>query len=115
VHILERNVRDLNLMSYVLPEETFSPIFWGDMPKHVKGLKKFVPSSRSYAVHLYNEMWRRNGLDKWCRYPRSSVVNVLYRYAKLGDEKEYCASSRTKIAPSVWAKVRHSWPLRKAA
>jgi hypothetical protein len=115
VNILERNVRDLDLMSYVLPEETFSPIFWRDVPDYVNGLKRFEPTPRSYAVHLYNEMWRRNKLDKWRRYPRTSVVNVLYRYAKPDDREEYGASSSVTAAPGIWAKLRDSWPLRKAA
>jgi hypothetical protein len=114
VNILERSVRDLDLMSFVLPKETFSPIVWRDVPDHVRGIKHFVPSPRSYAVHLYNEMWRRNSLDKWSRYPSSSVLNVLYRYAKLGDG-EYCAPSSPAPTPSVWAKLRRYWPLRRAA
>jgi hypothetical protein len=114
VNILERSIRELDLMSFVLPKETFSPIVWRDVPDYVRGTKHFVPSPQSHAVHLYNEMWRRNSLDKWSRYPQSSVLNVLYRYAKLGDE-EYCASSSATPAPSIWTKLQRYWPPRKAA
>ena len=115
VNILERNVREQNLMSYVLPSETFSPIFWRDVPDYVMGIKHFVPSPRSYAVHLYNEMWRRNRLEKWQRYPTSSVLNVLCRHAKPGDQEEYCVSCRDTAAQNVWARLRRYWPLRRAA
>jgi hypothetical protein len=115
VDILERYVRELSLTTYVLPKETFSPIDWRDVPDHVKGRKHFVLSSRSYAVHLYNEMWRRNNLNKWCRYPSSSVLNVLCRHAKLGEGMEYCGPSSSTTSSSIWAKLRSCWPLPKAA
>jgi hypothetical protein len=115
VDILERNVRDLNLMNYVLPEETFSPISWRDVPDYVKGRKHFVPKSQSYAVHLYNEMWRRNELSKWSRYPSTSVLNVLYRYAERGEGTKYMAPSSGPATPSLLATLRRYWPLRKVA
>jgi len=114
VDILERAVQDLDLMTYVLPSETFSPIVWRDVPDYVRGRKHFVPPSRSYAVHLANEMWRRHKLDKWRRYPPSSILNVLSRHAKLGDE-EYGEPSSSTTATSVWAKLRRRWPWRRAA
>ena len=86
VAILERGVRDLKLMKYVLQPETFSPIPWNEIPNHILGRKTFRPSMRSFAVHLYNEMWRRNNLDKWRRYPSTSALNVLRRYSGIPEE-----------------------------
>ncbi len=115
VNILEKGVREQNLMSYVLPTETFSPIVWRDIPDYVKGLKQFAPSTHSYAVHLYNEMWRRSRLDKWRRYPPNSVLNVLCRSVQLVDEAAYCADLSAKTGPNIWSKLRNYWPLRNAA
>jgi capsular polysaccharide synthesis protein len=115
VNILERGVRDLSLMPYVLPKETFSPIVWRDVPAYAQGEKLFAPSTHSYAVHLYNEMWRRNRLDKWRQYPPNSVLNVLRRHAQGVDEFDCGAPSGTAAAPSIWAKLRSYWPQRKVA
>jgi hypothetical protein len=81
VKILEAGVRDLGLIDYVLPQHTFSPIDWREIPKYVTGRKTFDIPENSYAVHLYNEMWRRHKLDKHRRYPANSVLNVLRRHA----------------------------------
>lgn len=77
VEILRRGVRELKLESYILPEDTFAPIDWREVTTYVEGRRDFVPTARSRAVHLFHEMWRRNNLDKWRRYPSSSVLNVL--------------------------------------
>ena len=46
VTILERNVRQLDLMRYVLPAKTFSPIVWREVPDYV-GAEEIVHSRRS--------------------------------------------------------------------
>jgi hypothetical protein len=117
VLILEHNVRELGLLPYVLPAENFSPIVWHEVPDFVRGEKIFVPSPRSYAVHLYNEMWRRNDLDKWGTYPSTSVLNVLRRYAGLEAEKPITRPTVPMQTipmrrPSLLSQV---WPFRRAA
>ena len=114
VAILERNVRQLKLMRYVLPAKTFSPIVWSDVPDYVRGVKNFVPSRRSYSVHLYNEMWRRNGLDKAGSYPPASVINVLCRLA--GIEEDACEPATLPMTPPRQASfLKRYWPFRRAA
>ena len=108
VDIFAREVSDLGLMKFVLPSETFSPIAWRDVPVYVTGLKDFVPSSRSYAVHLYNEMWRRNRLDKWHLYPPSSVLNILCRHAKIAAEDIYLKPN-TAARRGVMATLKRLW------
>lgn len=83
VQILQRNVHDLDLLRYVLPQHTFSPIPWREIPQQVTGRKRFTIPAESHGVHLYNEMWRRNRLDKWRRYPSTSVLNILRRHAHI--------------------------------
>jgi hypothetical protein len=79
--VVGRAVADLGLMRYVLPSETFSPIVWHELPNYVRGKNRFVPDERSYAVHLYHEMWRRKKLDKWANHGPHSVVEILRRRA----------------------------------
>lgn len=114
VALLERGVRELGLMGYVLPARTFSPIVWRDVPDCVQGRKKFVPSRRSYAVHLYNEMWRRNGLDKSGPYPPGSIINVLCRLAGI-EEDGHGAATLPMTPPRQPSRFKRYWPFRRAA
>ncbi len=81
--ILYRAVHELDLLGWVQPPETFSPIVWHELPQYVRGKRQFTPGGASYAVHLYHEMWRRNKLDKWKNHGPRSVVEILKRHAGL--------------------------------
>lgn len=61
------------------PDE-FCPIDWFTVEKLVQpGVT--VPR-RAYAVHLWNEMWRRAGMDKSQPPPEGSLVHrLLYQYS----------------------------------
>ena len=116
-NLVEHGVHELGLMSYVRPQEVFSPILWRDIPEYVRGEKIFVPSSQSYAVHLYNEMWRRNNLDKWGTYPPSSVLHIIRRLAGIAEEQPMPrptvpATTIPLRRPSLLAQY---WPFRRAA
>jgi len=116
-NLVEEGVRELGLMSYVLPADVFSPILWSDIPDYVRGDKVFVPSSQSHAVHLYNEMWRRNKLDKWGQYPPSSVLNVVSRREGIEEEEPMVrpsvpAETIPMRPPNLFAQY---WPFRRAA
>ncbi len=114
VALLEHNVRQLRLMHYVLPAKTFSPILWRNVPDYVLGRKKFVPSRHSYAVHLYNEMWRRNNLDKAGPYPPDSVIHVLCRLTGI-DQDAAAATTLPMTPPHRRGLFKRYWPFRRAA
>ncbi len=42
-NLVEQGVRELGLMSYVLPSNVFSPILWRDIPEYVRGEKISFP------------------------------------------------------------------------
>ncbi|HEY2414343.1 MAG TPA: capsular polysaccharide synthesis protein [Pirellulaceae bacterium] len=94
VKILDAAIRDLRLLDYVLPQHTFSPIDWREIPKFVTGRKTFAIPENSHAVHLYNEMWRRHHLDKHRRYPANSILNILRRHAGI-------ETLDTELPPSI--------------
>lgn len=48
-------------LQYRASPETFCPIHWW---KYESLFEPFELANESYAVHLWNEMWRRDGLDK---------------------------------------------------
>ena len=79
--ILERQVRDLDLLGHVMQAEAFSPIVWHEIPQYVRGEKVYVRRPESYAVHLYNEMWRQNNIDKHGVFPANSIFTILNQEA----------------------------------
>lgn len=54
----------------LLPPESFCPIDWYNVEFLVKDDHRgpYVDLRTSFAVHLWNEMWRRNGMDKDAKY-----------------------------------------------
>ena len=60
--LLTTVLRELQLLEYVFPKEVFNPLPVGQ----ISGLldpEREIPG-RSYALHAYNERWRRNKQDK---------------------------------------------------
>jgi hypothetical protein len=111
VKILGDCVHDLGLTRYVLPPHTFSPIHWKEIPPFVRGRRPFSVPKNSHAVHLYNEMWRRNRLDKHRGFHPNSVVHILRRHAGIeGIAPELPRSlllrTATRIADVFWPASR---------
>ena len=68
----------------VRPYKTFNPIHWWEWEHLMQGelalrLKMDWRIRNSYAIHFWNEMWRRNGADKNKAYPLSSLFERLKR------------------------------------
>jgi hypothetical protein len=103
--IVGQAVADLGLMRFVLPAETFSPIIWHELPDYARGKRRFQPQDRSYAVHLYHEMWRRKKVDKWRSHGPDSIVEILKRHTGV----EVPAADQRRANWSRWL------PWRRAA
>ena len=82
---LHSAVVKFGLQDHVLNHGAFEPIFWSDWQRSISSslwvswreqIKMAVLRSRS--VHLYNEMWRLDGVDKNGCFPK----NCLYEYLK---------------------------------
>jgi hypothetical protein len=69
-YLLAESVFLFDLTEHVRPPASFCPTNWFDA-KIDPPLHEWVITDRSYAVHLWHEMWRRNGLDKDAEYPGS--------------------------------------------
>ena len=63
---LHQAVSDLGMANFALQPEIFCPINWWDVPALVTGVT-LLPAT-AHAVHFWNEIWRRNFLDKNARY-----------------------------------------------
>ena len=80
-------LKQLNLSNYILPFEALYPVMWYDWKdiitsKLATRLKlKFKITKKVYAVHLWNEMWRLNGIDKnSCYHPKCLYEKLKKKY-----------------------------------
>jgi hypothetical protein len=108
--LVQQMVVELALQEYVVPASTFCPISWRDVESQIVyseavfSLKRIIPrvkrhilkfkfphfaftkvSKNSYAVHLWNEVWRLAELDKDASYNHTCLFEKLKReYGVLG-------------------------------
>ena len=78
--LVNRAVHELGYRRVMAHPDEFCPIDWFTVERLVQpGVT--IPR-RAYAVHLWNEMWRRAGMDKNAPPPEGSVVHrLLYQYS----------------------------------
>ncbi len=82
--LLTKAVYTLGMQEHIAPHGTFHPNsarLW----KHlidgslIATLRWRIARNRAYAVHLYNEIWRRKHIDKNATFPQNSVYEILKR------------------------------------
>ena len=66
-----------SLQTYLQPYEVFCPIGWYEWELVVNPEFSIPPDDRNFAVHLWNEVWRRNGKDKDTQYDPGCLYEVL--------------------------------------
>ena len=69
-------VRKHALERLIAPPWQFSPLGWWEFPRFVEDTVLQWPDA-TLAVHCFNEMWRRAGLDKNARYGEHSPFELL--------------------------------------
>jgi hypothetical protein len=90
--LLQEVVLELSLSNFVKPARTFCPIpyyLWFDV---ITPGRPWDPGDDTYAVHFWNDMWRRNGIDKHDAYPPNCLFERLKR--------EYLIPATAKVAES---------------
>ncbi|WYL93973.1 MAG: glycosyltransferase [Gloeotrichia echinulata IR180] len=99
--LLQKVVKELEYQEYIVSHEAFCPITWRavdkivyspekiTIKKAVKAVKDLIRpiiipetspgkiTTKSYAVHLWNEIWRQNNLDKNANYDKSCLYERL--------------------------------------
>ena len=83
--LLSKWIFKLDLQEYVQPPATFCPTNWFEADEYPP-MKSWNITDRSFAVHMWNEMWRRAGVDKDGVYP-GSLYERLHRCYSTGQEK----------------------------
>lgn len=57
--LLTSNINEFNLQSFIVPLNTFCPINYWDFKKLIEPNFSFKIPKETYAIHLWNEKWRR--------------------------------------------------------
>jgi hypothetical protein len=77
--LVGRAVREAGLQDYVQPAATFCPLSYRDWRRVLDPNDILTFSGSTYAIHLWNELWRRNGIDKSAAHPEACFYEVLRR------------------------------------
>ena len=72
-------VSKLSLGEYVQPYYVFSPLTYLDWHIVLESQPEPATVANSYAIHLWNDMWRSAGQDKNSRYPDQCLYEQLKR------------------------------------
>jgi len=81
--MLEHVVAELKCEAYVKPPLNFSPLFWGEATptftdsQLARNGRKLMKNRQTYTLHLFNEFWRKNGLDQNARFAPDSLIEQL--------------------------------------
>lgn len=75
--LLGQAVREFSLEAYVKPPEVFCPVGYADWADVLDPALTISFNETTYAVHLWNEFWRRNGRDKNNSYDSACLYEKL--------------------------------------
>ena len=77
--LLRRLVPEFLLQGYVHPPEVFLPIPWKEWDLMLKQEISWEFGPETVAVHLFNEMWRRAGANKYKTWDAGCLFEQLKR------------------------------------
>jgi hypothetical protein len=77
--LIARGVAEFSLEGYAKPANVFCPISYNDWRKVLEPGIGLPPDPATYAIHLWNEMWRRAGMDKNDQYDPDCLYERLRR------------------------------------
>jgi mannosyltransferase OCH1-like enzyme len=76
-HLMSRCVEKYALQQFVQPPQVFCPINYIDWESVLNPTVQHRFGEQTYAVHLWNEYWRRAKRDKNAAYHRESLYEIL--------------------------------------
>ena len=78
VNLFSRMIFRNNLEQYIKQPECFCPVTYYDFDS-ITGETPFHFPENSYALHWWNDVWRRKGIDKNAKFPENSLYEVMKR------------------------------------
>lgn len=82
--LLKRAVEDHNLWWFQVPPSTFCPIHWENAEDFFSSM---AIDEKTYAIHMWNEVWRRNDWDK-DKFYRSNCLFEQLKERYLGTQRK---------------------------
>jgi hypothetical protein len=99
LRLMQQAVARFQLGRFRKPYTNFCPITHPQWRSVLEADAGPVLTCGAYAVHLWNELWRRAGQDKNGLYPASSLYERLKRrYQILGDSGNALGTTRSTLA-----------------
>jgi len=80
-HLVTSIIKELSLENHVRPRHEFFPILWTNINKFFEDRE----IGSYYTVHFWNEIWRRNKLDKNAIYESETLYERLIAAANSSD------------------------------
>jgi len=77
--LMTRELNQCSLLGYVRDPEVFCPVHFADWSVVLDPRRRPELSPSTYAIHLWNEMWRRNGQEKDAEYEPACLYEELKR------------------------------------
>lgn len=75
--LLRAAIGKCSLEEYVKPWTAFCPIHFSVWEQVLNPAIRWIFDEGTYAIHLWNELWRRSGQDKDARYPEGCLYEEL--------------------------------------
>lgn len=75
--LLTKAINKFKMKTFVKDPEVFCPIDWWDWRHIISEKPNNTIYKNSDSIHLWNEMWRRDNIDKNTNFPESSIYENL--------------------------------------
>jgi len=77
--LMAQAVTALRLESYKKSYQVFCPFAWNEWRKVIEAEQNMRLDPSTHAIHLWNEIWRQEGMDKDARYEPGCLYEQLKR------------------------------------
>ncbi len=78
IHLLSRMIFRNGLSRFIQDPIVFCPVSFYRVRDFIENKDCILPET-SYALHWWNELWRRNKIDKYATFPKNSLYEKMKR------------------------------------
>lgn len=78
--LLTEAVINFGLQNFIVDPDVFCPVNWWECQHFISKSMKDIINENVYTIHLWNEMWRRNKMDKNIFYNENCIYEELNEF-----------------------------------